>query len=96
MPLIAIVGEEGNLNEPSAMMQDYLRKLHDVQELNDGALNRYLTAPTIAGGKGYSAEDAVLPIWEFKYFSSKDEMFDYTQEKDYTYQDGRPGICFGF
>ena len=23
-------------------------------------------------------------------------MFDYTKENDYTYPDGRPGICFGF
>ena len=42
------------------------------------------------------AEDAVLPQYQFKWFASKDELFDYTSEKDYTYQDGRPGVCFGF
>lgn len=31
MPVIAIVGTENNLNEPTAMMKDYLDKLHDIQ-----------------------------------------------------------------
>ena len=30
MPVIAIVGEKDNLNEPSAMMKDYLDKLHTI------------------------------------------------------------------
>ena len=55
-----------------------------------------MTASTAIGGKGFSAEDAKLPKWEFKYFASKDDMFDYTNGKDYTYPDGDPGICFGF
>ena len=42
-------------------------------------------ASTKVGGLGYSAEDAALPDWKFKYFNSKDDMFDYTKEKDYTY-----------
>ena len=37
-----------------------------------------------------------MPVWQYQYYTSKDDMFDYAKGKDYTYNDDNPGICFGF
>ena len=41
-------------------------------------------------------DDAELPNWKIQYFKDKDELFDYVSAEDYTYEGGKPGICYGY
>ena len=40
--------------------------------------------------------DAEMPHWKIQYFKDKDELFDYVSAEDYTYEGGKPGICYGY
>ena len=40
--------------------------------------------------------DAEMPNWKIQYFKDKDALFDYVSAEDYTYEGGRPGICYGY
>ena len=46
--------------------------------------------------ESYGNENAALPDFEIKYFTSKDELFDYTSAENYSYPGGNLPICYGF
>jgi len=39
---------------------------------------------------------ADYPAFEFKYFASKEALFEYTSTEDYSFSDGTKGVCYGF
>jgi hypothetical protein len=40
--------------------------------------------------------DIEIVNFEFKEYSSKQELFDYTLQSDYIIDDSKPGVCFGY
>ena len=91
MPIIAVVGlkdEEGNYNEPTEMMLDYLQTLRQVQEISRPKINSVL--------QGLYGNDAELPFFRFEHFNTTEDLFAYTSADNYTFGDGNVGICYGF
>jgi len=41
-------------------------------------------------------KDATYPDFQFKNFTSKEELFEYTSADNYTFTPGLPGVCYGF
>ena len=40
--------------------------------------------------------NAEQPDWVFKTFETKDALFEYVSNEDYTFPGGNAGVCYGF
>ena len=73
------------------MMKNYLETLFEWQTtsaIGSRVLHEIMT-------KAYGA-NATYPEFQFKNFTSREELFEYTSADNYTFPGGNAGVCYGF